>query len=195
VPAGRRSRLVRDQPSRFRRYGFDSGLTNSRDRPRVHLRLAVCVYDARLQPLRRDVACETRSGGPTAVVDGVDLASQCRRGRRARGGGARTRAEELQAALPEGLRGRVTMGVGVGRDAAGNVGTVVGTSEPGGIYGRACCSDRARNLRRVPVTRSRAAWSTCSSTGSSRSRSRLVGRSVPHVPKRSAVPERDRVVR
>lgn len=43
--------------------------------------------------------------------------------------GTRSRADELQSALPEGARGRVTMGVGVGRDAQGNLRTVVGTSE------------------------------------------------------------------
>jgi filamentous hemagglutinin len=42
------------------------------------------------------------------------------------------RADELQAALPEGAQGRVTMGVGVGRDAQGDLRTVVGTSEPKG---------------------------------------------------------------
>jgi hypothetical protein len=45
---------------------------------------------------------------------------------------ARSRADELQAALPDGSRGRVTMGVGVGEDAAGNIRVVVGTSEPNG---------------------------------------------------------------
>lgn len=45
---------------------------------------------------------------------------------------ARSRAAELQASLPAGSRGRVTLGVGIGRDAKGNLRTVVGTSEPGG---------------------------------------------------------------
>lgn len=43
-----------------------------------------------------------------------------------------SRARELQQALPEGARGRVTMGSGVGRDEAGNLRRVVGTSEPRG---------------------------------------------------------------
>jgi filamentous hemagglutinin len=34
--------------------------------------------------------------------------------------------------LPSGSSGRVTMGTGIGQDAAGNLRTVVGTSEPGG---------------------------------------------------------------
>jgi filamentous hemagglutinin len=45
---------------------------------------------------------------------------------------ARARAEELQGQLPAGSQGRVTMAVGMGRDAEGNVQTIVGTSEPGG---------------------------------------------------------------
>ncbi len=48
------------------------------------------------------------------------------------GSAAGDRAAELQAALPEGSRGRVTMGVGHGVDANGVARTVVGTSEPGG---------------------------------------------------------------
>lgn len=43
---------------------------------------------------------------------------------------AASRARQLQDALPAGSQGRVTMGVGVGRDAQGGVRTVVGTSEP-----------------------------------------------------------------
>lgn len=42
---------------------------------------------------------------------------------------AERRSTQLQAALPERSRGRVTMGVGVGRDEAGNLRTVVSTSE------------------------------------------------------------------
>jgi filamentous hemagglutinin len=42
------------------------------------------------------------------------------------------RAEELQGQLPAGSQGRVTMAVGMGRDAEGSLQTVVGTSEPGG---------------------------------------------------------------
>jgi RHS repeat-associated protein len=45
---------------------------------------------------------------------------------------ARARAEELQSQLPAGSQGRVTMAVGMGRDAEGNVQTIVGTSEPDG---------------------------------------------------------------
>ena len=47
-------------------------------------------------------------------------------------GATARRADELQGALPEGAQGRVTMGVGAGRDAQGNLRTVVGTSEPRG---------------------------------------------------------------
>jgi len=39
------------------------------------------------------------------------------------------RSTQLQAALPEASRGRVTMGVSVGRDEAGSLRTVVSTSE------------------------------------------------------------------
>jgi len=46
------------------------------------------------------------------------------------------RARQLQAALPTGSQGRVTMGVGVGRDSAGAVRTVVGTSEANGYLRR-----------------------------------------------------------
>lgn len=42
------------------------------------------------------------------------------------------RAAELQAALPVGSSGRVTMAAGVGEDALGTIRTVIGTSEPGG---------------------------------------------------------------
>jgi RHS repeat-associated protein len=45
---------------------------------------------------------------------------------------AASRAAELQAELPAGARGRVTMGVGVLEDASGNRITVVATSEPRG---------------------------------------------------------------
>ncbi|MGV8973118.1 MAG: RHS repeat domain-containing protein [Rhodoglobus sp.] len=47
-------------------------------------------------------------------------------------GSVASRASELQAALPAGSQGRVTMGVGVGKDASGSLRTVVGTSEPNG---------------------------------------------------------------
>jgi filamentous hemagglutinin len=43
-----------------------------------------------------------------------------------------SRASELQSSLSEAQSGRVTMAVGVGRDEAGNLRTVVGTSEKGG---------------------------------------------------------------
>jgi filamentous hemagglutinin len=42
---------------------------------------------------------------------------------------AKRRSSRLQAALPEASRGRVTMGVSVGRDEAGALRTVVSTSE------------------------------------------------------------------
>jgi hypothetical protein len=45
---------------------------------------------------------------------------------------AASRADELQAALPVGSQGRVTMAVGVGEDANGATRTIVGTSEPNG---------------------------------------------------------------
>ncbi|MFB0535685.1 MAG: hypothetical protein ACETWR_11975 [Anaerolineae bacterium] len=47
-------------------------------------------------------------------------------------GVARSRATALQNALPEGSRGRVTMGVGVVEDASGVSRVVIGTSEPHG---------------------------------------------------------------
>jgi hypothetical protein len=42
------------------------------------------------------------------------------------------RAQQLQDTLGEKSRGRVTMGVGTGRDKSGKMRTVVGSSEPGG---------------------------------------------------------------
>lgn len=45
---------------------------------------------------------------------------------------AASRARTLQGLLPDGSKGRVTMGVGIGQDAAGALRTVVGTSERGG---------------------------------------------------------------
>ncbi|TMK28027.1 MAG: RHS repeat-associated core domain-containing protein, partial [Actinobacteria bacterium] len=44
----------------------------------------------------------------------------------------RRRVDELREALPMRSRGRVTMGVGVGRDADGTLRVVVGTNEPNG---------------------------------------------------------------
>lgn len=45
---------------------------------------------------------------------------------------AAARGGELQSLLPAGSAGRVTMGVGIGRDAAGGLRTVIGTSEANG---------------------------------------------------------------
>ena len=42
------------------------------------------------------------------------------------------RAAVLQDLLPAGSKGRVTLGVGIGRDTTGALKTVIGTSEPGG---------------------------------------------------------------
>jgi hypothetical protein len=42
------------------------------------------------------------------------------------------RATDLQDLLPEGVRGRVTMGVGVGRDSRGTIRNVIGSSERNG---------------------------------------------------------------
>ena len=45
---------------------------------------------------------------------------------------AKARARELQAMLPSGASGRITMAIGIARDASGQLVTLVGTSEPNG---------------------------------------------------------------
>lgn len=45
---------------------------------------------------------------------------------------AHARATELQELLPEGARGRVTMGVGIGKDSRGTIRNVIGSSERNG---------------------------------------------------------------
>ena len=63
---------------------------------------------------------------------------------------AATRVAELQAALPAGSSGRVTMAAGVGRDALGGTKTVIGISEKGGYIRKPLTSlgaeDRATGI-------------------------------------------------
>ena len=102
---------------------------------------AIDILDAIVNPERRyknllagtaggaaDVALSSRNGTPQ---------TQHRPGTRTRAteageSWAATRAGELQAQLPAGSQGRVTMGAGVLEDASGNQIRVISTSEPNG---------------------------------------------------------------